>query len=159
MPVFLSLCLRWRSVWNPMGGNIKGSPLCGGLPLMCLRSFSLGVKRAVSCLCGGGCRDSLPLHHRDETADDEQDDERQCAPSIHSAAAVEAASRRVDGHCLCRCTAPQCGEQHHSCHFLFHSLVVMIVLRVPVQVCSVLLLLLFLLFFGDSVQKMEESES
>ena len=95
----------------------------------------------------------------DETADDEQDDERQCAPSIHSVAAVEAASRRVDGHCLCRCTAPQCGEQHHSCHFLFHSLVVMIVLRVPVQVCSVLLLLLFLLFFGDSVQKMEESES
>lgn len=159
LPVFLSLCLRWRSAWNPMDGNIKGSPLCGGLPLMCLCSFSLGVKRAVSCLCGRGCRDSLPLHHRDETADDEQDDERQCAPSIHFAAAVEAASRRVDGHCLCRCTAPQCGEQRHSCHFLFHSLVVMIVLRVPVQVCSVLLLLLFLLFFGDSVQKMEESES
>ena len=33
LPVFLSLCLRWRSGWNPMDGNIKGSPLCGGTAL------------------------------------------------------------------------------------------------------------------------------
>lgn len=157
VPVPLSAVAKWL---ESNGRKHQGQSSQWGTALDVFVQFlSLGVKRAVSCLCGRGCRDSLPLHHRDETADDEQDDERQCAPSIHSAAAVEAASRRVDGHCLCRCTAPQCGEQHHSCHFLFHSLVVMIVLRVPVQVCSVLLLLLFLLFFGDSVQKMEESES